>query len=315
MKKIKIYKNIVFILIFAICIQLSWVNTYANAKFPAIIKEQVVMNRHDFKLEYYFPDYIYLSMDDLHDRFFAELYNYVINIDKNKNSHYLSTLGIHSVEDALKITKLWDGTKIGLTIVGYAYSQFYLHKDKGGDFDGQRNKKSFVGYCINNNIFVDFLYFAKEYFYHFRLDEGYTGSKELGRDPNGSDYFASPMASVIDTAKMFSYNKKSLPSYFYETGHVPYLYDHVPGLLKEKIKNDLYKVIKSDEYSLPDNFECFGFKFAGWYEDEEYKSGPIKKITTSYEAGSYNRIKLYGKFSRTRDYKQNIIVSTPSDIN
>lgn len=278
-------------------------------KSEKIYKEQIVLNGIHMKIDYVLPDFIYNNLDDLHDSFFTELYNYIINDNPKKNTAYLAALNINNVDDALKITKLFDNTKLGLTLVGYAYGQFYLEKDIGGSFDDQKNKKGFVGYCIRNNKFIDFLYFIKEYFYHFRLDEGYTGNKSEGRDPNGSDYFASPLASIVDTAKFFLYNKKSLPNYFYITNNVPKLYDHIPGVLNKEIKNDLYKVIKSDEYILPTELSCFGFEFDGWYLNDK----KVKKITTKDFTNNVNFIKLYAKFKRTRNYRDNIL-STSSNI-
>lgn len=289
----------------------SFLTAYANNEnIKKTYKEHIVLNGINVKIDYVLPDFIYNNLDDLHDSFFTELYNYIINESPKKNVAYLSALNINSLDDALNITRLWDDTKVGLTIVGYAFAQFYIDKEIGGSFDSQKNKKSFVSYCINNDKFVDFLYFMKEFFYHFRLDEGYTGPKSEGKDPNGSDYFASPMASIVDTAKFFSYNKKSLPSYFYITNNVPNLYDKIPGVLTKEIKNDLYKVIKSDEYTLLSELNCFGFEFDGWYLNDK----KIKKITTKDFSSNVNSIKLYAKFKRTRDYRDDILKSTPSNI-
>ncbi len=304
-----IIKILILFIIFTIFS--SFLTTFAkNEKVEKIYKEHIVLNGINIKIDYIIPDFIYNNLDDLHDSFFTELYNYIINENPKKNAVYLAALNINSVNDALNITRLWDNTKVGLTIVGYAFAQFYIDREVGGSFDSQKNKKSFVGYCIKNDKFVDFLYFMKEYFYHFRLDEGYTGPKSEGKDPNGSDYFASPMASIVDTAKFFSYNKKSLPSYFYITNNVPKLYETIPGVLNKEIKNDLYKVIKSDEYILPDDLTCFGFEFDGWYLNDK----KIKKITTKDFSSNVNSIKLYAKFKRTRNYRDNILKSTPSDI-
>ena len=274
-------------------------------------------NDIDLTINFIIPDYIYNSKDDLFNDFFSSFYNFIITEYPNDIPH-LNSYGVYTLDDALRICKEWtygDGT--GLPLVGKVYSPYFLYMRQGSNFVEQKDKNTFLGYCLKNNKFVDFFYFLRTFFYHFRIDEGYVRSDDKGNliNPEGADYFASSYASVIDTAKFFIYSKDDLPYYFYITDNIPNLYDQVPGLLKTPFTNQLnitYDTLKNEKYNLPNNFNCYGFEFCGWYLDKGFNSEKIFNIDESIINQAGTNITLYGKFERVGRFAEEINKDFPN---
>ena len=251
----------------------------------------------EITIKYQLPEYIYDSKEDLFKDFITYLYDYIYNFHHDKGIPHLQSLGINSAEDAIRICKDWnenDGT--GLPLVGKAFSPFFLHNDAGGSFKDQAalEDKYFVGHCFGWDKFRMFLYFLKTFFYHFRIDEGYTIIHSDGTitNPEGSDFFASSYASIIDTAKFFYYDKETLPYYFKNLKHIPELYDKIPGVLKtpfDRTQVIVYDTTLNEGYELPNYFDCYGFKFYDWTEYDDY-TGTVDKIDNSFIIKHYHDI-------------------------
>lgn len=263
----------------------------------------------DLNIQFVFPKYIYDSKDDLFHDFFSEFYNYIKN--RPGGQSYLKYYNINNVDDVYKICKTWDKkSEVGMPLVGKIFSPYFLCKAIGSDIEDQKKYDFFVGYCLNNDKFVDFLFFIKTFFYHFRLDEGYTGKLSEGKDPYGSDFFANSYASVIDTAKFFYYTKETLPTYFIDKKNIPDLYDKIPGILKKPFNKNIsitYDTIQNAAFELPHDFDCYGFDFIGFYTDPEFKSEVVNYIDndfiTAYDIiDNNNIITLYAKFKSNRAY-------------
>ena len=308
-KKNKHVMPFLFLLLFIIsniCQSCNNLNSSQNDFSKLSQKDYNLPSNIDLNIHFVLPKYIYNSKDDLFYDFFIEFYNFVINIPGGQS--HLKTCNIKSVGDVYTACKSWDkNSGVGLPVVGKAFSQYFLHEEKGGDFENQKNYNFFVGYCLNNDKFVDFLYFMQTFFYHFRLDEGYTGKRSEGKDPHGSDFFASSYASIIDTAKFFYYTKDTLPSYFKIKKNIPDLYDKIPGILKTPFDNNIfitYDTKTNNAYTLPHDFDCYGYKFIGYYTDPEFKSMPISYVDNDFIAtnnliANDNAITLYAKFEKS----------------
>ena len=255
-------------------------------------------------INYILPDFIYQNKYDLYNDFFTELYEYVINEHSPYGQTHLHKFNIDSLSDALNVCGKWEGGVQGMSTVGNAFGKYFAAQKHNTDFNYQKNTNTFVGYCMKNKKFVDFLYFAKTFFYHWRIDEGYTytGPDSKGTDPYGSDFFSMPSASIIDIAKFFYFDKDNLPRYFYIEKNIPNLYDKIPGLLKSRFGKRAifnYKANTNDEYILPYKFDCYGFEFDGWYFDEDFKGQKITKVTRDNIISFGPEITLYAKFHRT----------------
>ena len=269
-------------------------------------------------INYVFPDFIYNSKNELYNDFFSYLYQYVITNHSETATTHLNECGMYNLDDVLRICKEWDDNDgTGLPLVGKAFSPYFAYRKTGSNFVEQKDKNYFLGYCINNNRFVDFLYFLKTFFYHFRIDEGYTKVNSDGslKNPEGSDYFASPYASIIDTAKFFIYTKETLPAYFYSKNNIPKLYDKIPGLLKEpysKSDDIIFDMQLNQKTLLPNNFDCYGFVFSAWYQDADFKTKPIEYIDKDFINKNGSNITLYAKFERVGDFAEEIKKDFPN---
>ena len=301
-KNIKIFISLIFIvaiLVFILLYNIFNKNTDSNSNLT-----ESTTHTSTIQINYILPEYIYESKDQIYTAFFTELYNYTINYDKNNKNgaNTLKKYKIENLEQCLEECLVWDSnTGVGLPVPGAIFKDFFLQTEYDGTFASQRKFDSFATYCLNNNKFVDLLYFLKEFFYHWRLDEGYTGPRELGRDPRGSDFFASPYASIIDTAKFFYYDMNSLPKYIIDKKNIPNLYNNIPGLLAEPfIKNET--ITFDDEYvDLNNNYQCPYFEFVGYHFKEDLSDKPFNRIKKR-SVKDLESINLYLEFKRIGKY-------------
>ena len=229
---------------------------------------------------------IFESKEELFTSFFTDFYNYIINYKKAGSS--LRSQGVNSVEDFLEAASYYDPTSgAGMGKIGNLAGSYYVTKNIGGKLEDQ-TENSFIGWCLKNDRYVDFIYFMEEFFYWWRLDEGYTNGPD---DPQGtgSDFFASSWASLVDTAKFFYFTKETLPTYFKTKGHIPAMYDKIPSLIISK-RGTLETEYNAD-YGLGISFELTitGKRLVGW----TLTKGDTTNVITRLEEGIYNDIVLY----------------------
>ena len=292
-----------------LCITLISCKTYSEKNSYYSIPESLEKDIYEYlinsdgiiNINLVLPPNIYNSKDELYIVFFTDLFNYTKVLKNRKGEQHLARYGLREPMDALTLAKRWDGGERGMPIVGLAFGKFFITQDVGGKFENQKSTDSFVGYCLNNNLYVDFLKFMQIFFYYWRLEEGFTGPAKEGKNPNGSDFFAEPSASIVDTAKFFYFDQKNLPLYFYKHNTIPMLYNHVPGLINNDFDRSIIYSYKSHENSslvLPNEFDCYGYSFDGWYLNDSYEGDAIKTIS-KFDAIKYgNNLTLYGKFTR-----------------
>ena len=304
-----VLKLIYFLSISLLCITLVCHKTYSEKINEDPIPESLENDIYEYlinsdgliNINLVLPANIYNSKEELYIVFFTDLFNYIKVLRDRKGEQHLARYGLHEPLDALNLAKRWDGGERGMPVVGLAFGKFFITQDIGGKFEDQKLTDSFVGYCLNNNQYVDFLKFMQIFFYYWRLEEGFTGPAREGKNPNGSDFFAEPSASIVDTAKFFYFDQDDLPLYFYKQNTIPMLYDHVPGLINNDFERNIIFSYKSHENTslvLPNEFNCYGYDFEGWYLSEAYEGEAIKTVS-KFDAIKYgNNLTLYGKFKR-----------------
>lgn len=246
-----------------------------------------VWDKQLYSVTYKLGDNLFVNHKQLYRAFFTDFYYYIK--DYKGADYQLERTGAYSVEDFLNICCDYTGGAAGMSQVGNYYSQYYLRLDTGGNIENQTEKDGFIGYCLANNMYVEFVYFLQDFFYYWRLDEGYTYGPS---DPygTGSDFLASPWASLVDTAKFFYYTKETLPNYF--TGKtVPTFYDKIPYIVNTNGSNFIYTYDWEKGLTLPNNLSIEGYTFLGWYDNPEFNGDVITKI----EAGIFNDITVYAK--------------------
>lgn len=241
-----------------------------------------------YNVTYNFGDNIYVNHKQLYIAFFSDFYYYIKDYKKAESS--LIATGANSLDDFLNICSTWTGGSAGMSEIGNKYSRFYLRLDTGGKLEEQTSDDGFIGYCLENNMYTEFVYFIAEFFAAWRKDEGYTGGRD---DPNGtgSDFLASPWASLVDTAKFFYFEKSTLPKYFFDEGDtVPYFYDKIPYVIQSDAEL-VYQYDWEKGLDLLETITLEGYHFEGWYDNKEFNGQPITKL----EKNIYHDITIYAK--------------------
>lgn len=267
--------------------------TSGYTRVPISYEEDITINaiwkKRSYSVDYILPEGLCLDKEHLFRAYFTEFYNYIVNV--RDEGGYLSSRGVNNVDDFLKVASTWNGGGAGMADIGNLAGKYYLKIDTGGKIEDQKAEDGFIGYCLENNKFVEFVYFIKDFFYWWRLDEGYTGGSD---DPQGvgSDFLASAWASLVDTAKFFYFEKDTLPHYFITKGHVPEFYDRIPYIISNTDITFTYIYDWEKGMDLVKNIEVNGYEFLGWYDNPDFEGEKIERL----EKGIYHNIVLYGKF-------------------
>lgn len=272
-------------------------------RIPIVYEEDVtltaVWEKVTYTIDYVFGKHMYSNYKQLYRAFFSDFYYYIK--DYRGAEYSLIKSGANNVEDFLEICSSYTGGSAGMGKIGDKYGSYYLRIDTGGKIEDQHSDDGFIGYCLDNNMYVEFIYFIQDFFYYWRLEEGYTNSSA---DPNGtgSDFLASAWASIVDTAKFFYYSPYAekgdphrLPSYFFREGYkVPTFYERIPYIVKISTGELNYTYDWESEFILPTDISYDGYKFIGWYDNPEFNGEPITKL----EKGIHSNIKVYAKFEK-----------------
>lgn len=267
--------------------------TSGYTRVPISYEEDITINaiwkKRSYSVDYILPEGLCLDKEHLFRAYFTEFYNYIVNV--RNEGEYLSSRGVNSVDDFLKVASTWNGGGAGMADIGNIAGKYYLKIDTGGKIEDQKAEDGFIGYCLENNKFVELVYFIQDFFYWWRLDEGYTGGSD---DPQGvgSDFLASAWASLVDTAKFFYFEKDTLPHYFITKGHVPEFYDRIPYIISNTDITFTYIYDWEKGMDLVKNIEVNGYEFLGWYDNPDFEGEKIERL----EKGIYHNIVLYGKF-------------------
>ena len=267
--------------------------TSGYTRVPISYEEDITINaiwkKRSYSVDYILPEGLCLDKEHLFRAYFTEFYNYIVNV--RDEGGYLISRGVNNVDDFLKVASTWNGGGAGMADIGNLAGKYYLKIDTGGQIENQKAEDGFIGYCLENNKFVEFVYFIQDFFYWWRLDEGYTGGSD---DPQGvgSDFLASAWASLVDTAKFFYFEKDTLPHYFITKGHVPEFYARIPYIISNTDITFTYIYDWEKGMDLVKNIEVNGYEFLGWYDNPDFDGEKIERL----EKGIYHNIVLYGKF-------------------
>lgn len=225
-RKIKDYKKTVLIILLLnvlLCQNVFSSNIiYAPREENSIItKESPLPSEFDMKFN---------NKQELFDYFYGKFYEYILFVG---GEPFLRENGIYNLYDFYLLNKTWTGGTAGMERVGDICGRYFLTKDPNNPLANQANHYGFIGYCIKNNILPDFIEFLQIFFYYWRLDEGYTNFSDPKRQ-YASNFLYDSYASVVDTAKFFFFDKKTLPECFIYKYHIPALYDNIPYIVYNK---------------------------------------------------------------------------------
>jgi hypothetical protein len=219
---------------------------------------------------------LWLSKKDLFNQFFGAFYDF---IKTHSGEKALQENAIHSKEEFLAFASDWNsGGRDSCYGLGFGFSSFFLEESMKGSLATQ-SENYFVGYCLKNHQFEDFLNFLVSFFAYWRNDEGCTCFNPYNYCDN---FFVSSWASLVDTAKLFYFSSETV--YWWQSFRVKYVLDHIPGVMLEEFK---------EEEDLP-KVKVAGYEFLGWFANPEDET-PITSVTKGTTT-------VYGKLKRRDVY-------------
>lgn len=232
-----------------------------------------------YEIEYLSTSGVYLDKFAMRIDYYTDFYNFIITQEGGKED--MEKNGIFNAHDFVELATDWNGGgTTEMRGIGNIAAKYYLSIDIGGSVENQPTTH-FIGYCYQNNKWVDLIDFLIVFFAYWRTDEGYTGGPA---DPDnlGNDFFASSWASLVDTAKMFYFTSNTLTTKYpwFTTTRSPRVHEaleNVPGCLN---LNNLPKTLENEIITLP-NLQMKGYTFMGWFNNDEGIGNPITTLNPS----------------------------------
>ncbi len=207
----------------------------------------------------------------VYTEFYSDFYRFIVE-DKGaeegmKSNAAKQGLKIESVEDFLAIGIDYDAGIGDMFALAYIASGWFMEDEPGGTLESQ-NSWYFVGYCYKNGKHIDLLNHLAKFFAYWRYDEGFTTPTN-----NGSDYYADPWASLVDTCKFFFFDENTS---YVKTERVLNCFRNIPGVFyPERLELVTeYAVGDTTQLTQP-TFE--GYTFVGWYR--ELDGEPVAAIS------------------------------------
>lgn len=220
----------------------------------------------------------YNSKQDLFNAFFTEYYNFLIN---NNKQELLTNSGINTLEDFLNVALDYNYDNGQMRGLANIISSTYLDIEVGGQIQDQ-STDTFIGYCYHNNKFREFIDFIMKFFSWWREDEGYTTPTN-----NGSDFFASAWASLVDTQKFFYYDHTTS---YVKTKRVIDCFKYIPGVTPYFHLTRYYMGEDLSNY----NVMYVGYQFEGFYIDKDYQTDANTYLNSCNE----QEVTVYIKFTK-----------------
>ena len=194
---------------------------------------------------------------DLYNAFFSEYYYFLLN----NTTCDLTGLGIDNVNEFLEVCFNWNAFgSSSFYGIGNNFGPYFLTIDVGGTLEEQPTS-TFIGYCYQNNKFKDLIEHLEVFFAYWRFDEGYTTETN-----NGSDFFASAWAAIVDTCKFFYFTSENITdtySWFtkQKSPRVHYMLDNIPGV------GEVNLIEKSNTTIMLPELELLTYNFLGWFDE------------------------------------------------
>ena len=121
-----------------------------------------VWEKQLYSINYVLGNEVFADKHQLFLAFFTDFYYYIVDYRQREN--YLTDRGVNDLETFLSICGSYTGGAAGMSNVGNLLGQFYLRIDVGGNINNQTAEDGFIGYCLENNKYVEFIYFIQDFF-------------------------------------------------------------------------------------------------------------------------------------------------------
>lgn len=227
---------------------------------------------------------LWINKDALFVDFYSYFYNFLVY---NTNCNMKD---IDDVNDFLLLAKTWDvNGRSNMYHFGDRFANYFITVEEDGVIEDQPTD-TFVGYCYKNNRFVNVLKHIIVFFAYWRTDEGYSQS-----DIHGNDFFYSPWASLVDTAKFFYFTSDTLNEKYawFNSARVKDALDNIPGVGIGEVS---FQTFKKENFTLPINIPISGYSFEGWYFDANFKTKVSELTSVFLDCDECSSITVYGKY-------------------
>lgn len=197
------------------------------------------------------------SKEALFKAFYTDFYNFIKN---NNGQCDLDAHNIKNVNDFLAFADYYAEGKENCYAMGFAFHKYYLNARMNGSLETEE-ETSFIGWCLKNNKYIDFISFLITFFAWWRNDEGCTCMDPYNYADN---FFVSSWAALVDTSKLFYFSAETV--YFWQSFRVKYTLDNIPGTFKSPLPKEGLPKIKIS-----------GYEFLGWFSSEAEDALPSKE--------------------------------------
>ena len=177
---------------------------------------------------------VYNSKKELFEMFFSDFYRFILANDGKKD---LESHNINSLDEFLKYADYYADGQENCYAMGFAFHKYFLIKEEGGVLENQP-ETTFIGYCIKNGKYVDFINFLISFFAFWRNDEHCTSFNPYNYADN---FFTSAWAALVDTCKLFYFTAETV--YWWQSFRVKYCLDNIPGvILIDDLQNNKIRI-------------------------------------------------------------------------
>lgn len=196
------------------------------------------------------------SKEVLKNNFYKDFYHF---IKSHNGEDDLEKHNIKNEDDFVKFADFYAGGKENCYAIGFAFHNYFLQDRMNGNLENEP-ETTFIGWCVRNNKYNDFINFLITFFAWWRNDEGCTCMDPYNYADN---FFIGGWAALVDTSKLFYYTAETV--HFWQSYRVKYAIDNIPGtFISELPKEGLPKI------------RVAGYEFLGWFNSDKEDAEPAK---------------------------------------
>ena len=235
-----------------------------------------------YTVEYKFLDHemhkdLWYSKRDLFEAFFKEFYLFIKR--KKQGKIDLEKHNIKNLQDFYAFADWNAEGQENCYAMGFAFHPYFLTVVDEDKNTTARQKlqaqptSTFLGYCVKNHKFEDFIDFLLSYFPYWRNDETCTCFDPYN---HADQFFNSSWAVLVDTCKLFYFDSETV--FHWITFRIKYIVGNIPGTIQGKFKD---KVTYSKEKEL-ERVRVSGYEFMGWFDKDGNEVKKVNKDITLY---------------------------------
>lgn len=214
----------------------------------------------------------------LFEAFYGAFYDF---IKSHGGEEDLASHNIKSKQDFYDFADFFAGGMKDCYAMGFAFHKYYLKARMNGSYETEP-EDTFIGYCLKNGLFTDFLNFLISFFAYWRNDEGCTCMDPYNYADN---LFVSSWAALVDTTKLFYFTSETV--YHWHSFRIKYVLDHIPGTFLSPLPKTGLPVLRVS-----------GYKFDGWFDGESNDAKPLTDEKAEVAYAHFTRMDTYNYWEK-----------------